>query len=150
MSNIKSCKKSYAWQREKAQAENQLYFPVTKTNSSASDVFIQAHMKFLRKQGVTVFPSPFTEMTGWKTLLWNTISPRPQQRLISVRCNTEVKVEPFDTTTEVCQWQKTEILNLLKTDGQFSLIGLSKQVYLRFNKEPESVEKVHGQAIGYL
>ncbi len=59
-------------------------------------------------------------------------------------------MEPFDTTTEVCQWQKTEILNLLKTDGQFSLIGLSKQVCLRFNKEPESVEKVHGKAIGYL
>ncbi len=58
-------------------------------------------------------------------------------------------MEPFDSTTRVCQW-KRGILNPLKTDGQVSLIALSKQVCLRFTEAPECVEKVHGKAIVYL
>lgn len=93
----------------------QVHFPTHKLTAS-NPMFSLEHIwsPWEYKQWLYRFPSPFTEMTRWKTLLWNAISQRPQQWLISLCCNTEVKVELFDSTTEVFQWHKREILHLQK------------------------------------
>lgn len=111
----------------------------------------------LRKQAVTV-QIPFSihrhdrikkqKQQQQKTLLWNAISQRPQQWLISLCCNTEVKVEPMDTTTEVFQWHKK--LNIkpgcLSETTKVFLICISKQVCFT-KKIKQSVEKVHVKVI---